>query len=219
MRLNKFIAASGRLSRREADLLIEQDKVSVNGKPAHLGQRVGPEDRVTLNGEALHIMPKTYLLLDKPVGYVCSRKSQSKAKTIYQLLDKKYLSLQSVGRLDKDTSGLILLTNDGDFAHQLTHPSYKKEKEYIVSLDKSLTDEDRQKIEEGVVLEDGVSKLNVFPEASNWRIVMSEGRNRQIRRTFSALGYQIKTLRRIKFGPYHIDELSCERLKEVSKRT
>ena len=135
MRLNKFIAHASGVSRREADNLIDAGSVLVNGKKAQLGCYIDPvNDIVFVNGKKL-VMPKvnTTIMLNKPVGYVCSRNAQAKGvETVYALLPDKLKSLKTVGRLDKDSSGLILLTNDGDLAHRLTHPSFAKNKEYIV---------------------------------------------------------------------------------------
>ena len=135
MRLNKFVALSLGVSRRKADELIEQGQILVNGDRAVLGRQISQSDTVLYNSRELHIQPKKLILLHKPVGYLCSRASQGGAPTIYELLPASLHHLKPVGRLDKDSSGLILLTNDGDFAHQMTHPSFYKIKRYLVTLD------------------------------------------------------------------------------------
>jgi len=209
MRLNKFIALSLGVSRRKADELIEQGQILVNGDRAALGRQISQSDSVLYNSQELHIQPKKLILLHKPVGYLCSRASQGGIPTIYELLPKSLHHLKSVGRLDKDSSGLILLTNDGDFAHQMTHPSFYKMKRYLVTLDQPLQPLHRQMINDfGVQLPDGPSRLTLERQHDGddrrWIVQMSEGRNRQIRRTFAALGYTVKKLHRTDFGNYSL---------------
>ena len=209
MRLNKFIALSLGVSRRKADELIEQGQILVNGDRAVLGRQISQSDTVLYNSRELHIQPKKLILLHKPVGYLCSRASQGGAPTIYELLPKGLHHLKPVGRLDKDSSGLILLTNDGDFAHQMTHPSFYKIKRYLVTLDQPLQPLHRQMINDfGVQLPDGPSRLTLERQHDGddrrWIVQMSEGRNRQIRRTFAALGYMVKKLHRTDFGSYSL---------------
>ena len=209
MRLNKFVALSLGVSRRKADELIEQGKILVNGDRAVLGRQISQSDTVLYNSRELHIQPKKLILLHKPVGYLCSRASQGGIPTIYELLPTSLHHLKPVGRLDKDSSGLILLTNDGDFAHQMTHPSFYKMKRYLVTLDQPLQPLHRQMINDfGVQLPDGPSRLTLERQHEGddcrWIIQMSEGRNRQIRRTFAALGYTVKKLHRTDFGSYSL---------------
>lgn len=216
MRLNKFIAQNSSLSRRRADELIKAGKVSVNGSPAIIGQRVSSDDTVTINGKALGTSQKLYLMLNKPVGYVCSKRSQG-APTVYSLLPVKYAALKTVGRLDKDSSGLILLSNDGNFAHRQTHPSFKKQKVYQVKLDRQLSQSDRRQIESGVELPDGISRLSLADIGPDrWQVTMHEGRNRQIRRTFEALGYKVVELHRTEFGDFNLNNLPTGQFKEVN---
>src|SRR3989344_6109042 len=161
MRINKYVALANGMSRREADTAIEQGRVSINGQPPTPGQQIREEDTVTLDSLPITTAVKTQtIILNKPVGYVVSRDGQG-SKTIYDLLPKEFHNLKPVGRLDKDSSGLLLLTNDGKLAHELTHPSFQKEKVYEVVLDKLLADTDRHRIESGVTLEDGLSKLKL----------------------------------------------------------
>ena len=209
MRLNKFVALSLGVSRRKADELIEQGQILVNGDRAVLGRQISQSDTVLCNSRELHIQPKKLILLHKPVGYLCSRASQGGAPTIYELLPTSLHHLKPVGRLDKDSSGLILLTNDGDFAHQMTHPSFYKMKRYLVTLDQPLQPLHRQMINDfGVQLPDGPSRLTLERQHDGddhrWIIQMSEGRNRQIRRTFAALGYTVTKLHRTDFGNYSL---------------
>ena len=226
VRLNKFIASQLSLGRRAADDLIAAGKVMVNGKPAVLGARVQAGDSVSVDGKALSDTPRDfmYVLMDKPVGYVCSRRQQGDVPTIYSLLPTEYQHLKTVGRLDKDSSGLILLTNDGDFAHRLTHPSFTKVKRYEVTLDKPLEPLHHQMINDhGVELPDGNSKLQLERlkegDSHSWLVIMHEGRNRQIRRTFDALGYLVTRLRRLQFGPWQLSDLDSKQFQEVNKPT
>ena len=219
MRLNKFVALSLGVSRRKADELIEQGKILVNGDRAVLGRQISQSDTILHNSRELHIQPKKLILLHKPVGYLCSRASQGGVPTIYELLPTSLHHLKPVGRLDKDSSGLILLTNDGDFAHQMTHPSFYKIKRYLVTLDQPLQPLHRQMINDfGVQLPDGPSRLTLERQHDGddrrWIIQMSEGRNRQIRRTFAALGYTVKKLHRTDFGNYSIGEIKRGEFQE-----
>lgn len=212
MRINKFVALASGLSRRAADQAIEKDRVRVNNQRADLGTEIAMGDTVTLDGAKLHLPThRTVLMLNKPTGFVSSRLGQG-SQTIYDLLPEKFHSLKPVGRLDKESSGLLLLTDDGDLAYQLTHPRYAKAKIYIVKLDKPLSLNHQKKLNEsGVVLEDGVSRLLLTPvsvDANQWQVTLYEGRNRQIRRTFAALGYEVQQLHRLSFGPYQLGELS-----------
>jgi 23S rRNA pseudouridine2605 synthase len=211
MRLNQYVARTTGLSRRAADEAISQGRVAVNGQTAALGTSVTTEDAVTLDSQLIApAVNTTTLILNKPVGYVVSRKGQG-SKTIYDLLPAEYHRLKPVGRLDKDTSGLLILTDDGDLADRLTHPRYAKTKVYEVTLDKPLEPLHQQMIsDQGIQLDDGPSKLNLQKlddKGLKWQVTMSEGRNRQIRRTFAALGYTVKRLHRTIFGSYALSEL------------
>lgn len=208
IRLNKHLALQLGISRREADELINAGDVLVNGSFASLGERVSNEDKITVKGKQISgSRTLQYIALNKPVGYVCSRKRQGDTPTIYELLPQELHHLKPVGRLDKDSSGLLLLTNDGDFAHKMTHPSFHKTKTYEITLDNDLAPLHQQMIDDhGVELEDGISQLNLSrlseKNRKEWQVSMHEGRNRQIRRTFEALGYNVKKLHRITFGVY-----------------
>lgn len=231
LRLNKFLAERIGVSRREADDLIAAGKVKIDGKPAELGARIDKTNKVWYNGKTIPFETDyLYLAMNKPAGYVCSRRAQGNTPTIYELLPKEYQKLKTVGRLDKDSSGLILLTNDGDFAFQHTHPKFKKSKIYEVELDKPLEPLHQQMISDyGVMLDDGPSRFDVVRIANSsfedhklgraassvsekdnsqsYLVKLSEGRNRQIRRTFAALGYTVVKLHRTNFGKYELSGL------------
>lgn len=193
------------MSRRAADKAIVNGRVSVNEELAHVGAQIQPEDIISLDGKT--ISPSVELktvVLHKPTGYICSRDGQG-SKTIYDLLPKALHHLKPVGRLDKNSSGLLLLTNDGQLAQQLTHPSFSKNKIYKVTLRKDLDKKDQDRIEKGVNLEDGISKLQLNGKHTQWTVTMQEGRNRQIRRTFEKLGYDVIKLHRVQFGKYKLE--------------
>lgn len=224
IRLNKFLAERLGLSRREADIAIEAGKVTINGTPAKLGQKMSLDknSKVCYNGRLVPFSSEfIYLGLNKPVGYVCSRRAQGENPTIYELLPEKYRDLKTVGRLDKDSSGLILLTNDGDFNFQMTHPKFIKTKIYEVELDHALEPLHQQEIADfGIEIGDGISKLGLErldDSRKCWRVTMSEGRNRQIRRTFAALGYKVRKLHRTNFGPYQLGDLEPGKFQIVPK--
>lgn len=222
VRLNKFLAERLGLSRRQADDAIQAGKALVNDAPAVLGVRIDKNDKVCYNGVIIPFdVGYLYVGLNKPVGYVCSRRAQGEFPTIYELLPEKYRDLKTVGRLDKDSSGLILLTNDGDFAFKMTHPSFAKTKIYEVELDRALEPLHQQEISDfGIEIGDGVSRLGLTrldDSRRRWRVEMREGRNRQIRRTFGALGYMVAKLHRTAFGPYLLEGLGEGEFIEVKK--
>ncbi len=221
-RLNKYLAFQLGVSRREADNSIAAGHVKVNGTPAILGGRFEENDVITFKGKPLtKRVAYTYIALNKPIGYVSSRKQQGDTPTLYSLLPEEYHNLKPVGRLDKDSSGLLLLTDDGDLAYNMTHPKFYKVKTYEVSLDTALQPLHQQMISDfGIQLEDGPSKLSLekrSDDAKDWLVTMHEGRNRQIRRTFSSLGYTVTDLHRTSFGDYKIGELEPGKFAEISK--
>lgn len=209
VRLNKHLALVLGISRREADDLIKQGRVTLAGEVARLGAQISPPAEVEVDSKPIaQSQEYTYLLFNKPVGYVCSRRQQGDNPTIYNVLPEKYHHLKPVGRLDKDSSGLILLTNDGDFAYQMTHPQFRKVKIYEVQLARPLEPLHQQMISDyGVMLEDGKSQFLIEKEEVGYKITMHEGRNRQIRRTFAALGYTVTQLHRSIFGNYSLGDI------------
>jgi 23S rRNA pseudouridine2605 synthase len=211
MRLNKFIAQYSWLSRRAADNAISYGRVTINGKTALVGQSVEELDTVTLDDKPIGDNAKkyTYVVLNKPVGYVCSRNGQG-SPTIYSLLTPDLYRLNPVGRLDKDSSGLLLMSDDGDWVNEMTHPKFGHEKHYVVKLHKPISPQDMVDINTGILLEDGMShvRLEVLDKNKNtYTVTMTEGRNRQIRRTFAARRYMVIELHRTKFSTYTIDKI------------
>lgn len=220
IRLNKFLAERLGLSRREADDLISKGLVLIDDKVASLGVTVDNSSKVCYNKKVIPFeVDFSYYLFNKPVGYVCSRRAQGDAPTFYELLPKNMSNLKTVGRLDKDSSGLILLTDDGDFAFKMTHPKFQKTKIYEVRLDRPLQPLHQQMISNfGIQISDGISKLELTrldEKRKCWQVEMSEGRNRQIRRTFGALGYTVTGLHRIQFGNYTLGDLKAGEFKKI----
>lgn len=213
LRLNKHLALQLGVSRREADNLIARGDVAINNTVAILGARFATGDIIAVKGKPIADSTAfVYLAFNKPTGYVCSRRAQGDNPTIYDLIPKEYHTLKPVGRLDKDSSGVILLTNDGDFAYQMTHPKFEKVKIYNIQLGQELEPLHQQMISDhGVQLEDGGSKLSLerLSETNrrDWIVTMTEGRNRQIRRTFGSLGYSVIKLHRTNFGNYSVGDI------------
>lgn len=206
IRLNRFIANSGICSRREADDLIIAGVISVNGKiVSELGTKVNPEDEVRFNGEVIKGEKKVYILMNKPKGYVTSVDDPHSDKTVMDLLkgacDER---VYPVGRLDKNSVGVLLFTNDGELTRKLTHPSYNKRKIYQVTLDKPLSEADMTRIAEGITLEDGPIFADEISYVSDTRrevgIEIHSGRNRIVRRIFESLGYSVQKLDRVYFA-------------------
>ena len=206
IRLNRFIAQSGLCSRREADDFIVAGVVTVNGQVVtELGTKVMPTDEVRFNDERVQGEKKVYLVLNKPKGYVTSLDDPHATKTVMDLVKGACTErIYPVGRLDKNSLGLLLFTNDGDLTKQLTHPAYQKKKIYQVTLDKPLTRADMDKIAEGIVLEDGEIHADevayVKENKQEIGIEIHSGRNRIVRRIFEYLGYEVKKLDRVYYA-------------------
>lgn len=206
IRLNRFIAQSGVCSRREADDFIQAGVVTVNGQVVtELGTKVSPTDDVRFNDQRLQGEKKVYLVLNKPKGYVTSLDDPHAGKTVMELVKGACAErIYPVGRLDKNSLGLLLFTNDGDLTKQLTHPSYKKKKIYQVTLDKPLTRADMDRIAEGITLEDGeihADEISYVKEnKQEVGIEIHSGRNRIVRRIFEFLGYTVTKLDRVYYA-------------------
>ncbi len=208
MRLNKYLALATGISRRAADQSILDGRVTIDGAPATIGSTVTGIEAVTLDKQLLSLAPIQTIMFHKPVGYVTSRVQQDVAPTIYELLPSEFGHLKPVGRLDKNSSGLLVLTNDGKLAQHLSHPTSGKWKTYEVRLHRGLSQTDREQVAGGVALDDGISMFDVSGERQPYTVRLQEGRNRQIRRTFAALGYQVTYLHRTHFGDYALDGLA-----------
>ena len=208
MRLNKFLSNSGVASRRKSDDLISQGKVRVNGKTVtEFGTIINEKkDKVEVEGKAV-CLPSSfvYIKLNKPKGYACTANDEKGRKTIYELV-KCEERLFSVGRLDYDTEGLIILTNDGDFANKIAHPKYAIEKEYKVNIEGEIKESELAVMRKGAVVEGEkmpsakVNFLSYENGITKLSVVIDEGQNRQVRRMFEAIGKDIKQLKRIRIG-------------------
>ncbi len=209
MRINQFVAQATGLSRRKSDKIIKDGRVTVNGLLAYLGQQVEPKDIINYDSQTLKLAKNhVTLLLNKPIDYVCSRDGQG-SKTIYELIPDSYRKLKSVGRLDKDSSGLIVLTDDGQLAQKLSHPSFNKQKIYEVKLNRELTTGEIDQLQNGQIRLDKKPSILKIKKIKNrlYLITISEGRNRQIRRTFDKLNILVTELNRIQFGSYKLKDL------------
>jgi 23S rRNA pseudouridine2605 synthase len=210
MRLNRYLASSGIASRRAAEAFIIAGRVTIDG---HVVKELGTtvdvsKQQVCVDGKSIEpVRKKIYVLLNKPKGYVTTAKDEKGRRTIFDLVHIKE-RLFPVGRLDSDSEGLLLLTNDGELAHRLTHPKYKLIKTYRVKLDRDFNQNDFAKLTQGIKLEDGVTapcQASFFVDAANRiEIRLYEGKKRQIRRMFEALLYDVKTLKRVQLGPLRL---------------
>jgi 23S rRNA pseudouridine2605 synthase len=208
IRLNKYIADAGICSRREADKLIEKGEILINGKPATLlGTKVGPGDKVSYKGKILRGEKFRYVLLNKPKGFISTSDDPQNRRTVMNLVEKACSErIYSVGRLDRNTTGLLLFTNDGELTTRLTHPKHGVRKLYHVVLDKPLTNNDMLKIISGIELEDGI----IMPDKIDWvkdemdkrhvGIELHSGKNRIVRRIFEKIGYEVIKLDRVIFA-------------------
>ncbi|MFZ1688534.1 MAG: pseudouridine synthase [Flavobacteriales bacterium] len=206
VRLNRFIANSGICSRREADDLIVAGTVTVNGKVVtELGTKVGPDDVITYGGARISMEKKRYVLINKPKDTITTTEDPMDRRTVMSLVSAACPErLYPVGRLDRNTTGVLLLTNDGDLAKKLTHPSHGAEKIYHVTLDKSVTAKDLRQLTDGIALEDGPSAADeasyVGESKSEVGLKLHMGRNRIVRRMFEAMGYEVVKLDRVLFA-------------------
>ncbi|WP_303672823.1 pseudouridine synthase [Vampirovibrio chlorellavorus] len=224
IRLNKAIADSGYCARRKADELIAQGKVKLNGEVVtELGTKVNLEtDQITVNGQPLQSPPKVYLLLHKPVGYVTSRKAGKTQKSFYELIPPEWRSVDPAGRLDQDSSGALIVSNDGDFIYKVTHPRFHLPKVYEITLDRPLQEGDIQQLKEGVRLmpENKLAKMTrVEPlngHRPTYQVELITGFNRQIRRTLIELRYRVLSLHRVSFGPVQIEGLGAGDLRPLT---
>lgn len=207
VRLNKYLSNAGVCSRREADVLIQTGVVSVNGEiVTEMGYKVKPGDTVKYDGGTINAEKKQYVLLNKPKGFLTTMYDPMGRKTVMSLVKKACRErVYPVGRLDKETTGLLLFTNDGDLAKKLTHPKHKASKLYHVELNQKVKLEDLKKLMDGIMLEDGTTKFDKaeFVNDTNAKEVgveLHSGKNRIVRRSFEALGYKVNKLDRVMFS-------------------
>ena len=225
IRLNKYLANAGVCSRREADKLIESGVVKVNGKiVTELGTKIGPGDKVQYGGQTLRRERLRYFLLNKPKGFITTSDDPHDRKTVMMLMQHACKErIYPVGRLDRNTLGLLLFTNDGELAKKLTHPKYRVKKIYHVFLDKPLKKNDLLQIMEGIELEDGfikpdkVSYVTGEPDKKQVGIELHSGKNRIVRRIFEHLGYHVMKLDRVFFAGLTKKDLPRSKFRELTK--
>lgn len=222
MRLNKYIASSGICSRRKADELIEQGVVSVNGKKVtELGFLVKEKDKVFIGAELVRPKKLECYRFYKPAGFITSADDEKGRKIIYDLLPPNMHNLKPVGRLDKDSSGLIILTNDGDLINELTHPSIKVPKIYIVSVNGKIHLHHLEKMAQGIEIEEGKIAYadTLVVESTNKRTILQmtlyQGLNRQIRKMLASLGFEVTSLKRIQHATVELEGLKKGQFKPI----
>ena len=210
MRLNRFLAAAGEGSRRGCEALILEGKVTVNGRVVtDLATRVEPTDVVKIGNRVLRPAAASTLILHKPPGYLCTASDTHGRRTIFELLPPNHQRVFHVGRLDKESEGLLILTNDGDLSLKLTHPRYKVEKEYEVVLNRAFDFAQSQKLLHGISLEEGWAKAEAVHRIARnkLKVVLRQGLKRQIRLMFHHLGYEVVKLTRTRIGPIKLAPL------------
>ena len=231
VRLQKFLAEAGIASRRKCEELIQSGKVMVNGKVVEtLGTKINPkEDKVTYNGKIVeNSLQKTYILLNKPIGYVTTAKDQFKRDTVLDLI-KINKRIVPCGRLDMYTSGALILTDDGDFVYKITHPKHEIEKTYTVTIKGIVTNEEVQKLRQGVEIDDNGEKYitkkanvrilntDIEKDISRLEIVIHEGKNRQVRKMCEAVGRKVLALHRSKIGNIGVKDLKIGTWRYLKK--
>jgi 23S rRNA pseudouridine2605 synthase len=221
LRLNRFLAAAGLGSRRHCDELIAAGRVTVNGKVCtNFSAQPRARDHVKVDGEIVHTAPALTIMLNKPAGFVSTRKDLHARDTVFDLIPAKFSHLFTIGRLDAQTQGLLLLTNDGDLAQRLTHPRFKIDKEYEVTLERPWDPLLTPKLLRGIFLDGQRAKIARLHSASptRLRIVLRQGLNRQIRRMFEAVGYRVKHLLRTRIGNLRLTDLPRGHWRSLTKR-
>lgn len=226
MRINKFLAECGVASRRASDKLIQDGVVKINGKVCNLGDEVDTScDSVTVNGKKINSVSKfEYYIMNKPKGYITSVKDDKGRKTVMDLLPNNVKRIFPVGRLDYDSEGLLILTNDGELTFKLTHPKNEVPKTYLVKTEKPVSEQDLIKLRNGVVI-DGVKtkKCNIklvenTKTSCKLHVTITEGRNRQVRKMFEAIGNNVDFLKRIKIGELTLSGLNRGEVRSLNSR-
>lgn len=223
-RINKFIAERSEYSRRKGDELVQQGLVFINGKKvSNPGQLVDPEkDQVTIGNKTLKSPEKIYIALNKPKNFVTTLKDEGGKAIIISLVPKNK-NLKPVGRLDKDSEGLIFLTNDGEFIYKLTHPKFQCEKEYHIECEGLLTKEKASQLEKGIILEGkktAPAKIQIIKatkDQTTAKITIHEGRNRQVRKMFAQIGHPVKYLQRIRIGKVKLGNLKLGKYRYLTQ--
>lgn len=210
MRLNQFLARAGFGSRRACEDLIREGAVTINGhRLRELATRVGAEDNVLVNGKPVKLPLPLVAILHKPPGYLCTSPDSTSERTIYDLLPSGWPRVVYVGRLDKDSEGLLVVTNDGNLSQRLTHPSHKLRKTYIVTLNREFDFALAPKMKKGVAIEEGFARMeDIFRVGPRTlKVILTQGLKRQIREMFFKFGFEVKRLVRIQIGSLSLDKL------------
>lgn len=226
MRINKFLADHGIASRRHADKMIEEGRVTINGIIATLGVSVEPEDEVAVDGIIIEQEEReeVYYMMNKPKGVVCTVSDDRGRKTVMDLLPNDIGRVFPVGRLDYETEGLLILTNDGDLAFRLTHPTTEIPKTYLVRIEGTLTEKDLNPIRSGVELDGILTKkckahiVETNKDYTKVHITITEGRNRQVRRMFESIGKNVAFLKRISIGQLKIKGLDRGQIRKLTEQ-
>ena len=226
MRLNAFISKAGYCSRRKATLFVKDGKVKVGGKivlePWYV---VKKGDAVSVNGKLLHTESNLYFIVNKPKGVTTTVEDAHALKKIIEIIPKKHSRLYPIGRLDKDSRGIIILTNDGDLCYQLTHPKFEIEKEYIITVEGALDENALKSLKSGIFDEGDMLKVRRYYEVkkvgyyTTLHVVIAEGKKRHLRRLFKALGNPITDLKRIRIGDLRLGELREGSFEKIDKET
>ena len=225
VRLNKYIASAGICSRRKADEMIEQGLVNVNGKRvSELGYLVSEKDKVFIDEKLIHPLKHEYYRFYKPAGYITTADDEKGRKTIYDILPEELHKLNPVGRLDRESTGLIILTNDGELINELTHPSVKIQKVYIVSINGRINQNHIDQMANGIEIEPNkkayaeVEVLEISSKSTLMEVVLYQGLNRQIRKMFDYLGFEVESLKRIQHATITLDGLKRGEFKPIKPK-
>ncbi len=226
--LTQYLAKSHLGSRRQAEKLIKQGKVRVNNELAKLGDKVSGEENIKVNNKEINIKSNQeteVIMLNKPIGYTCTKKSFTGEKNIYTLIPKKYENYIIIGRLDKDSQGLLLLTNNGFLANKISHPKSEIEKKYLIRLGKNdkinLSQKNLyKKIRQGVRTKEGetLKAKNIYKQENEWLVIISEGKKRHLRRLFMALSLKVIFLKRIAISNIELKSLALGKFRKLSSQ-
>ena len=221
-RLNKFIVSSGLCSRRKADELIETGHVNVNGKIIkELGFQVSEKDKVFVDKKLIRPQKLEYYKFYKPAGYITTSDDEKGRKTIYDILPENYHNLKPVGRLDRESTGLLIMTNDGELINELTHPSIKVPKYYIVTIDGKINQNQAEQMAKGIEIEKGkiayadIQILEISNKSTMMQVILYQGMNRQIRKMFDFLGFEVLSLKRVQHATISIEGLKKGQIKPI----
>ncbi len=223
MRLNKFLAQCGIASRRKADELIKQQRVFINGSlVTAMGKQVQPErDEITVDGRLCSVVRQyTYLAMNKPAGYVCTHARFENEQSVFDLLPKHFHRLKIAGRLDKASEGLLVLSDDGQFVYQLTHPRYQHQKEYLVAVRRPLTSKELSKLRQGVWLAEGRACFDSIKQIgkNRYSVILHQGWKRQIRRMFETINASVLSLIRVRISKLSLKGLPSGKYKSIKKQ-